>query len=253
MSKKSSGLSTAEIFDDLIRATFSCTLVVIIILLSLIVSSITMKLSFFTSNDLIDNTSEKSSVTIWTSLLIYQITIIALIMFHLRTTSTEIVDFKSNSSRVRNSLYKNMYLLLITISITISFTSLISVLFPKQFQYDLHQFHKLLKDASLVPIFLAVAIGAPISEELLFRRYLFKNLSETRLGFSGAAIISTTGWTMLHSSYSSSGMVKIFFAGLMLSWLFHKTMKLFMPVIFHAVYNIISLTYLLFTQRLPSI
>lgn len=84
---------------------------------------------------------------------------------------------------------------------------------------------------------LAIAIGAPLSEELLFRGFLQSALSRTRLGYFGAALVTTLGWTSLHAGYSGLGLVEVFLAGLFFSWLLWRTGNLLVPIVCHAVYN----------------
>jgi uncharacterized protein len=46
----------------------------------------------------------------------------------------------------------------------------------------------------------SIVLGAPISEELIFRGQLFSGLANTRAGFLGASLITSLGWSMLHYS-----------------------------------------------------
>src|SRR5262245_2632663 len=55
-----------------------------------------------------------------------------------------------------------------------------------------------------------LAIGAPLSEELLFRGFLQGALAKSPLGFWGAAPISTLLWTGLHTGYSLAGLAEVF-------------------------------------------
>ena len=52
---------------------------------------------------------------------------------------------------------------------------------------DLRPFVQLVRRAGLALALLVVGIGAPLSEELLFRGFLLSALARTRLGFWGAA------------------------------------------------------------------
>lgn len=85
--------------------------------------------------------------------------------------------------------------------------------------------------------FLVVGIGAPLAEELLFRGFLLPALSRSRLGFGGAAILSTALWTALHAGYSVAGIADVFLVGLFFSWLLWRTGSLWVPILCHALYN----------------
>lgn len=93
---------------------------------------------------------------------------------------------------------------------------------------------------------LAIVVGAPLSEELLFRGFLLSALSQSRLGFFGAALVTTLGWTVLHAGYSGLGLVEVFLAGLFFSWLLWRTGNLWVPLVCHAFYNGVVLIALLF-------
>ncbi len=95
---------------------------------------------------------------------------------------------------------------------------------------------------------LAIVIGAPLSEELLFRGFLLSALAP-RLGFGGAAFITTAGWTVLHAGYSGLGLLEVFIAGLFFSWLLWRTGNLMVPIVAHAFYNgVVLLALLAFAQ-----
>ena len=96
-----------------------------------------------------------------------------------------------------------------------------------------------------------VGIGAPLSEELLFRGFLLSALAGTRLGFWGAALVSTLAWAALHAGYSAIGLAEVFVIGLFFSWLLWRTGSLRVPIFCHALYNSLTLVVLRFVD-LPS-
>lgn len=102
---------------------------------------------------------------------------------------------------------------------------------------------KLLAPFFRIPIwplsFLVVAVLAPIAEELLFRGILLPALARSRLGFWGAAVVSTLGWTLLHT-YSIAGMLLVFLLGMLFSWLFARTSSLRIPIAAHMANNAIA-------------
>jgi membrane protease YdiL (CAAX protease family) len=102
---------------------------------------------------------------------------------------------------------------------------------------DLQLYVRLMRSSAAVPTALAVGIGAPLSEELMFRGLLLPALALTRLGFAGAAIVATALWTALHWGYSITGLIEVAIFGLLLSWLFWRTGSLRVPLFCHALYN----------------
>ena len=70
-----------------------------------------------------------------------------------------------------------------------------------------------------------------------FRGFLQSALAQTRLGFWGAALITNTAWTALHAGYTLTGLVDVFVAGLLFSWVLWRSGSLWVPIVCHAFYN----------------
>lgn len=107
---------------------------------------------------------------------------------------------------------------------------------PEEFAADLRPFWALARSPAVWLAVVAIVIGAPLAEELLFRGFLLSALCKTRLGFAGAAVLTSVGWTALHF-YSIVGMVEIFLIGLYFAWLMRRYGNLLLPLVLHALYN----------------
>lgn len=110
------------------------------------------------------------------------------------------------------------------------------LLSPENFAADLRPFWELARSQTVWLSALAIVIGAPITEELLFRGFLLPALTKTRWGFAGAALLTTLGWTALHF-YSLAGLIEVFLIGLYFSWLMHRHANLWLPIALHMLYN----------------
>lgn len=102
---------------------------------------------------------------------------------------------------------------------------------------DLGQLWPLMRGENWWLMFLVVVIGAPLSEELLFRGFLQSALAKSSLGFWGAALLTNTAWAALHAGYTLTGLLDVFIAGLVFSWLLWRTGSLRVPIVCHAIYN----------------
>jgi len=102
---------------------------------------------------------------------------------------------------------------------------------------DLRVFYDMIRGPDWLLTAAVIGIGAPLSEELLFRGFLQSALARTGLGFWGAAAITTGLWTALHIGYSAVGILDVFLMGLFFSWLLWRTGSLWVPIFCHAVYN----------------
>ena len=108
--------------------------------------------------------------------------------------------------------------------------------FRQDMYADLRPFVRLFNEHWLLAL-LIVGVGAPLSEELLFRGFLQSALTRSRLGFWGGALITTSLWTVLHAGYSKVGIAEVFLIGMFLSWLLWRTGSLRVTIVCHAVYN----------------
>jgi len=116
---------------------------------------------------------------------------------------------------------------------------------------DLRIFSDLLHGETGILALLAIAVGAPLSEELLFRGFLFSGLAKSRLGLIGTSILTAVLWTTLHYGYSIFGLIEVLAIGLYFSWLLVRTGSLWAPIFCHAVYNTV-IGLVLYFVTLPS-
>jgi hypothetical protein len=115
--------------------------------------------------------------------------------------------------------------------------SVVQYNFVQQDMYaDLRPFVRLFGEQWMLAL-LVVGVGAPLSEELLFRGFLLSALARSGIGFWGGALITTGLWTALHAGYSTAGIVEVLLIGLFFSWLLWRTGSLRVAIFCHALYN----------------
>ncbi|CAN5146519.1 hypothetical protein BH10PSE7_BH10PSE7_35010 [soil metagenome] len=85
----------------------------------------------------------------------------------------------------------------------------------------------------------AIAFGAPLAEELTFRGQIFAALSQTRLGRSGTAVLTSAAWAALHITEPLHAVALLFVMGLALSFLLVRFGSLWVPIACHMVWNAI--------------
>jgi membrane protease YdiL (CAAX protease family) len=92
-----------------------------------------------------------------------------------------------------------------------------------------------------------VAIVAPIVEELIFRGFLYRGLAASRLGVSGAILVTSFLWTSLHIERTWLGLAELFFSGVAFGWLRWRSDSTITPIAVHGVNNVVAtIAYLLF-------
>ena len=85
-----------------------------------------------------------------------------------------------------------------------------------------------------------VVVFGPLWEELVFRGFMFTVLVDTRVGFIGAALITSACWTLLHIAYSWQIMIVLFVVGVSLAFAVWRTGSLWPGVVIHGAINMIS-------------
>lgn len=108
--------------------------------------------------------------------------------------------------------------------------------------------------AMLLAITMAVVV-APIAEELLFRGLLFAALRR-RLGLWPAAIGSSAVFTAIHVEVVLSqpvALAGLLTLGVVLAWAFQRTGSLVVPVVAHAVFNALSVTFAVVADRVGAL
>jgi membrane protease YdiL (CAAX protease family) len=100
---------------------------------------------------------------------------------------------------------------------------------------------KAYKTAYFPPLlWLAFIILAPLYEEILFRGFMFKGIEHSRLGPIGALLITSLAWSMLHIQYDFLIIGTIFAGGLLLGWARLKTTSIYIPIVMHALQNLLA-------------
>ncbi|MGI9423415.1 MAG: CPBP family intramembrane glutamic endopeptidase [Hyphomicrobiaceae bacterium] len=177
------------------------------------------------------------NIVSWLTLALFQIIATLLMLAFVARRYRGRVSYTLALGQPRISLQR-LVLTIVVVVIVIGTASWISLTFFRDdVLRDLDVFKRLLADTPIVLPILVLCIGAPISEEILFRGFLLGRLAHTRLGFLGAALIATVGWTALHWGYSEVGMVEVFIAGLLFSWALWRSRSLWVPIAFHGAYN----------------
>jgi membrane protease YdiL (CAAX protease family) len=84
---------------------------------------------------------------------------------------------------------------------------------------------------------LAVGVSVPIWEELLFRGFLYRGFSESRLDAVGAILLTGVTWGLLHAWKGPVGMAETALVGVGLGWLRVYTGSTFAPLASHILNN----------------
>lgn len=91
---------------------------------------------------------------------------------------------------------------------------------------------------NFVLLWIAIIIGAPIFEELLFRGFIFEGLLHSPVGLIGATLIPAASWAIIHFQYGWYEIITIFLIGIILSIAKYITKSLYIPIAMHMLMNL---------------
>ena len=172
--------------------------------------------------------SALATLAVWQAIAVV-LTVLASMLFGGRTR--DVLALRPPGS---GAVYLKAMLLMAALQVAVSVVQY--TLLPQDMYADLRPFVRLFGEQWVLAL-LVVGVGAPLSEELLFRGFLLSALARSRLGFAGGALVTTGLWTALHAGYSLAGIVEVFMIGLFFSWLLWRTGSLRVPMFCHALYN----------------
>jgi len=95
------------------------------------------------------------------------------------------------------------------------------------------------KTAGALPLFfLAVILVAPLGEEIAFRGFLFRGLSNTWLGIAGTIVVTSALWAIMHVQYDWLEVAQIVLIGLLLGWLRWASGSTALTILLHMLTNL---------------
>ncbi len=119
------------------------------------------------------------------------------------------------------------------------------LIWPEHFANDLKFFVEIVRSPAAWLAVVVVVVGAPLSEELLFRGFMLPALAKAPWGIIGAAIVTTAIWGFLHWGYSTLGMIEVMGIGLYFCWVMWRYRSLWLTMFLHALYNGIQVAVLM--------
>ena len=82
-------------------------------------------------------------------------------------------------------------------------------------------------------------MAAPLSEEYLFRGFLFAGWSRSKLGVTGTILLTSALWAAVHTQYDAYYVAAVFAFGVLAGIARHRTGSLWVPILIHAVVNLV--------------
>ncbi len=89
-------------------------------------------------------------------------------------------------------------------------------------------------------LWLALVVAAPLTEETVFRGFLFRGLEASRAGPVGATLLSASLWAIMHIQYEPYGMLVILIFGIGLGVVRWRWRSLYLCIMLHGLMNIVA-------------
>ncbi len=97
-------------------------------------------------------------------------------------------------------------------------------------------------------LWIAVAVAAPFFEEFLFRGFLLDGLKNSWIGTTGAIIVTSASWAVIHMQYGWFEITTIFLLGVLFAISKLKTGSLYVPIALHMLMNLTASVGMQLTQ-----
>lgn len=94
---------------------------------------------------------------------------------------------------------------------------------------------------TLVVFILALVVAAPLMEELLFRGFLLPGYAASKLGPTGAVVVTSVAWASMHIQYETFYVVQIFILGCVFGWLRLRSGSTVLTLILHGIVNFVAI------------
>jgi CAAX protease family protein len=87
---------------------------------------------------------------------------------------------------------------------------------------------------------IALAVAAPLTEEIVFRGFMYRGLAVSPVGDAGAILIPSAIWAGMHVQYEMFFIIQIFLLGVVFGILRWKSGSTWLTIGLHAVVNLSS-------------
>jgi membrane protease YdiL (CAAX protease family) len=89
-------------------------------------------------------------------------------------------------------------------------------------------------------LWLTLLVGAPVGEELFFRGFLLAGFRTSRLGATGAVVLTSLLWAGIHTQYDPPDMAMVFLTGMALGWVRLSLGSIVPCIALHALMNFLA-------------
>lgn len=88
---------------------------------------------------------------------------------------------------------------------------------------------------------IALVVAAPLTEEIVFRGFMYRGFAASRVGVAGAIVIPAAIWAAMHVQYENFFIIQIFLLGVVFGLLRFGSGSTLLTIVLHGVVNLSSL------------
>jgi membrane protease YdiL (CAAX protease family) len=88
---------------------------------------------------------------------------------------------------------------------------------------------------------IALVVAAPLTEEIVFRGFMYRGFAASPVGVAGAIVIPSAIWAVMHVQYETFFIVQIFLLGLVFGLLRWRSGSTWLTIVLHSLVNLLSL------------
>jgi membrane protease YdiL (CAAX protease family) len=92
--------------------------------------------------------------------------------------------------------------------------------------------------AALALYWFTLVVTAPIAEEIIFRGFLMRGWSTSRVGIAGAIALSSLIFAVIHTQYNVLGVTMVLMLGLVFAVMRWRSGSIVLTIMMHAVWNL---------------
>ena len=93
------------------------------------------------------------------------------------------------------------------------------------------------ESGALLLVLVALVVAAPLVEEVVFRGFLLPGLAASAIGASGALVLTSGIWALLHAQYQPFYLIQIMVLGVVFGWLRLRSGSTALTIILHGILN----------------
>jgi membrane protease YdiL (CAAX protease family) len=105
-------------------------------------------------------------------------------------------------------------------------------------QFQTEAYSSAREEGSLLLLWIAFVIVAPIGEEVMFRGFLYRGWAEKPRDVTVGILLISAVWASLHSQYDWYGILQIFLMGVLIGWIRWRSGSTLLTMVLHALINV---------------